>query len=481
MRLKIITFLKYFVFATLIFLGCGNIDKRKAGIVLEEEVRPKRDVIFKNGYRHFDPELLSPWASKKYIFPVPQPNAVGTVDEYRNGITFIEFDGGKREPETRVIAQNFSKSVYGQFDYRFSPNFSDDMIVYSKTRVAVIANVKTGEAFHAGFRLTSDDYMLGIRFLDPENNLLVVVKTIEKPTNYVDNLHIARIDGKRLVDLGEIMPHVDQCGGITPYSFQSYNNWLVHDRKILAYDAYNTKNMLCFNALEKITHPFAEVFNRNKDKVHELRDFVVHPTLPLGFAVESHYQDWTSLPKKERDLFFKTPFVLSNHLIRWNTDDPDEQFTTISPMLLPLASLFDVKHLAFAYPSFSPDGKWLVLGCFKYNLFRSPYFIAIPVDSENPSFLNVEKLVVLGQVSQLTSIAWSTAPTSLVVADGYTLYKWNLEEIDSARVITVPAPDSGNGLGMSDGSENENEKKKENVGIIKRIVSLFRKNGGYVA
>ncbi|MCL2183775.1 MAG: hypothetical protein FWB85_09940, partial [Chitinispirillia bacterium] len=294
---------------------------------MPEETLLKDTIIVKTGYRHFEPIYVSVKATIKYIFPVPQPNAVGTLDGYSNGIVYIGF-GGK--PKTRVIARNFSKEVFGEFTYRFSPNFSDDIIVYSKTRVAVIVNVKTGEAFHADFDLTFDDFMHGIRFLDPQNNVFVVVKTIGRGVDFysprIDNLHLAKLDGKQLVDLGQIMPHFGERRSITSdASMYVYNNWLIHNRTLIAYDAFNSRNMLCFNGLTEIRHPFTDVFNSNKDKVGSVRGFAIHPELPFGIVVDD--------TRPTHPLLF----------LRWNTNDPDEQFTTINHKLLPLAALFNIK------------------------------------------------------------------------------------------------------------------------------------------
>lgn len=67
---KIITFSKCFVFASLIFLGCGNTEKRKAEKVMDG-IKPKHDIIIKNGVQHFYPDLIGVRATIKHIFPVP--------------------------------------------------------------------------------------------------------------------------------------------------------------------------------------------------------------------------------------------------------------------------------------------------------------------------------------------------------------------------------------------------------------------------
>jgi len=87
----------------------------------------------------------------------------------------------------------------------------------------------------------------------------------------------------------------------------------------------------------------------------------------------------------------------------------------------------------------------------------SPHFIAIPVDSEHPDFIDTANIIVLGQVKNLTSLAWTSEPTAYVVSNGELLYKWDLEELSSARVFVM--------------LESGDRKKK--VTIFQRIGGLF--------
>jgi hypothetical protein len=54
-------------------------------------------------------------------------------------------------------------------------------------------------------------------------------------------------------------------------------------------------------------------------------------------------------------------------------------------------------------------------------------------------------LVILGQVAGLTSIAWTSEPTSYVVSNGEVLHKWDLDELPNARVFEMPEEDGGRG------------------------------------
>jgi hypothetical protein len=117
--------------------------------------------------------------------------------------------------------------------------------------------------------------------------------------------------------------------------------------------------------------------------------------------------------------------------------------------LEPLKTILDEKRVRFVYQSFSPDGKWYVVGCIKPEMSdvnKNPYFFAIPVISdgkERRNFLDMSNLVALGQVKNMTSIAWTSEPTSYVVSDGELLRKWDLNELPNARVSVMPMESDG--------------------------------------
>jgi hypothetical protein len=388
----------------------------------------------KKGCKHFDPQNLSAgMTTVKWIFPVPESNAVGTIDEHSiealdehsNGIAFIKFGDHGKDPECRIIAPNVSSTAYGAFIYRVSPNYSDDTVVYSeaKTRVVVVANVKTGEAFHAGCGLSTDDYMLGIRFLDPQENLFVIAKSIDEGGGgWKDYLSIAKLEGQKLVETGWAMKlgethHVSS-------NLPMHNTWIVHDRKLFV---YNLGQMSCADGSEAVRHPFSEIFNSNSNRIGHVKDFAIHPEQPFGVVIEEN-------------IFGVHELIL----VRWDIADPkkkDEQVLSFSQDLEPLKSLFGIDSMMLAYQSFSPDGNWYVVGCVAPDTPECPYFVAIPVvpvDKEHPDFLDTDELVILGQVEDITSIAWISEPVSYVVSNGKLLHKWDLDELPDARFFVVP-------------------------------------------
>jgi hypothetical protein len=248
-------------------------------------------------------------------------------------------------------------------------------------------------------------------------------------------LHIARLEGRQLVDLGEVVTHFNDMIRIPP-EFSSYNKWIVHDRKLITYQLVgnNAKEMRCFENLNETTHPFVEIFNRNKEKfIYDIRDLAIHQELPFGLVVDrNHRADIKML-----------------YLLRWDIDDPDEQFTAINHKLLIMSPLFGIRKtiMSYAYPSLSPDGKWLVIGCFQGNRFSRVNFIAIPISKEYPDFLGIDDLLILNtdgeeEGRRIKSFTWSTDPTARVVSYGNELRKWDLGEVPNAKVI-VDGEDGG--------------------------------------
>jgi hypothetical protein len=393
-------------------------------------------VFVKEGYNHFTTQYVTAGATTvEWIFPIPEPNAVGTLDNQNNGIVFIKFGDYGMEPKRRVVAKGYGDNIYDLHYYRFSQNYTDDTIVYSQTRTAVIANVKTGDAFYAGCGLSDYDYLLGIRFLDPKEKLLVLLKSIKgDKLNRDSYLHIAKLEGKDLIDTGcSIYIGETDDSEISPH-FPQYNPWYVHDRHLFVYDPKQHK-ITCTNGPQSLSHPFSEVFNANTNRIGKVKDIAIHPKLPFGAIIEEG-------ASKTHDLI----------VLRWDITNPkkkNEQIVSFSQVLEPLKPLFGLDRLTLAYPSFSPDGSWYVVGLIGHGERGAPqctHFVAIPVtpvDKEHPYFLDIDNLVVLGQVAGLTSIAWTFEPVSYVVSNGELLYKWDLDELPNARVFEMPEDGAG--------------------------------------
>jgi hypothetical protein len=390
-------------------------------VIVEEEV--KYYVFVKDGRRHYAPQYIAAGpTSIRWIFPVPDTNAVGTLDKHCNAIVFIKFGGYGAAPECKIIAQNCSEKVFDSYDYQFCPNFTEDFIAYSTFINVVVVNVKTGESFHAEFDSSMDGYITGIRFLDQQKNLLVAVKSIyESNSGWTEYLHIVKLEGRQFVDTG-LNIHIGEMPNISS-AVPLYHKWFVHDQKLFVYD---TGKILCTDGSQPVSHPFSEIFNNNSDRIGNIKDVAIHPVLPFGVMIE--------------DGIFPQLTVVC-----WEAKKPKEQIVAFNDIFESLAPLFGLNRIALAYQSFSPAGDWYVVGCLTPEAAaaleepKDPFFIAIPVDDEHSDFLVVEDLVVLGQVKNMTSLAWTTDPASYVVSNGQLLHRWDLDELPAAREFVVPA------------------------------------------
>jgi hypothetical protein len=309
--------------------------------------------------------------------------------------------------------------VYDLFYYRFSPDFTSSSIAYSKTRVAVIANISTGKAFHASGSLSSNDYMLGIRFLNPQENLFVYARSIRMKNEgmYDDYLQIARLEGEKLVGVGSLIK-ISESHNVLP-GFPAHYRWFVHDRKLFAYD---NSNILCTDGKQPVSHPFSETFNAYSQRIGNIKDLAIHPTLPFGVVIE----DRASFGILHRPV-----------VVRWDTNEIEKQIASHEKTFEALAKLFGLDRMTLAYQSFSPDGNWYVVACIAsgggLREVKNPYFVAIPVNQGHPGLLDMGNIVVLGQVKDMTSLAWTSNPAAYVVSNGQLLHKWNLNELPKAR------------------------------------------------
>jgi hypothetical protein len=409
----------------------------------------KHYIFVKNGRRHYAPQYLSSRETAiQWIFPVPESNAVGTLDDDSNGIVFVKFGDYGKLPECTIAAKDYVDSVYDLYYYRFCSNYAEDTIAYTQNRVVVIADVKKSEAFYANCGLSMDDYLIGIHFLDPQDKLFVLSKAIKGDKPYKDTyLRIAKLKGQELVDTDWSMD-IGETYYVSP-DFPLYESWRVHNRYLFVYEQKWHK-IACTDGTKSLSHPFSESFNANTNRIGKVKDFAIHPKLPFGVIIEE-----------------SAPNTLNLITLRWDITDlkkTGRQVTSFDLVLEPLKSLFGLDHLTLAYPSFSPDGNWYVVGLIDHGDLDTPestHFIAIPVtllDKKHPYFLDIDNLVVLGQVVGLTSIAWTSNPTSYVVSNGELLHKWDLDELPNARVFEVPEDD-------------EAEKKKKSV--FGRIAGFF--------
>lgn len=408
---------------------------------------PDYNIINQKGGKCFFPYSVASREPIRKIFPVPVKNAIGTID-IDNAITVLKFRGDTN-PDYDIVAKDFLAEVTGDFDFGFCPVFDEETIVYTQTRWAVIANVKTGRVVSPILTMSLDDIIGGIVPLDPSKRLFVINRLIPAKEGSRQRLNIMHLENDKFTGIGEI-----DGGGDFPFP----QPWLVHDRKVITYDSIGNR-LLCHDAeLKPSTHPFVEIFNRNNGKFRKLKEMIIHPTLPFGLVVEIGKDiDKTEINKlpagsDERsallDKLWEIREIHALYLLRWDTKDTKEQFTPIHTDTLSLLAPLAVKQ--YGRFTFSPDGKWLVfghedVGTDQYGNLGpggkdQPFFIALPVDETKPLFFG--EPIFMGRTfikeNYVTATAWTTDPTAFVAADGIDLYKWDLGELHAARILTTP-------------------------------------------
>jgi hypothetical protein len=408
---------------------------------------PDYNIVRQNdGSRFFFPYIVQVPGFIRDVFPVPVKDAVGTIN-LNNAITIVKFKGDTT-PDLDVVAKNFLDEVDGDFDFGFCPVFSDEMIVYTQTRWAVVADVKTGKVQTPVLTMSLDDYIIGIRSLDTASNKFLVVRATPGNNDYDKILHVMQYNDEKFTSLGEIKAGCWANNYDTP--------WLVHAKKIITYDSTANK-LLCHDAdLKPSTHPFVEIFNRKSGTFRKLKEMVIHPTLPFGLVVEEGKDlDWkqiNAMPLNEetdkiKRALYKQQEIHALYLLRWDTNDTEKQYIPIHTGTFSLLPPLKVKK--YGHFSFSPNGDWLVFGHedLKEDEFGNfiggkhhPFFIGLPVDEKKP-FLFGDPLF-LGRTmkpdAEYKTSAWTTDPTAFVAADGFAMYKWDLGRSHLAPVVTSP-------------------------------------------
>jgi hypothetical protein len=407
---------------------------------------PDYTIINQKGGKFFPPYNVTLKEPIRKIFPVPVRNSVGTID-FDNAITVLKFRGDTT-PEYDIVAKNFLREVNGDYIFGFSPVFHQETIMYTQTRWAVVANIKTGNVRKPILTMSLDDIIGGIEPLDASDNIFVINKLIPDTRWSRQMLSVMKYDNGKFIGSGEI-----DAGGTFPFK----QPWIVHDRKIITYDSAANK-LLCHDAdLKSSTHPFVEIFNRNSGNFRKLKEMIIHPTLPFGLVVEIGKDlDWEKIfamplndeTDKIKRALYKQQEIHALYLLRWDITDTNKQYIPLHTDTLSFLPPLAVKQ--YGRFSFSPDGKWLVFG--HEDIGRDqygnlgpggewqPFFIALPVDEKKPFFFG--EPIFMGRTlikdNDVTATAWTTDPTSFVAADGACLYKWDLGKLHEARTVTTP-------------------------------------------
>ena len=312
---------------------------------------PDYNIINQKGGKYFFPYCVSPKEPIRHIFPVPVKDAVGTID-FDNAITIIKFRGDTT-PDYDIVAKDFLEEVVGDFDFGFCPVFSDEIIAYTQTRWAVVANIKTGKVISPILSMSMYEMIGGIAPLDTGKNIFAILwRNPAGDAGFHKIIHVVRLEDNKMVNSGELPAGIDGAYS-TP--------WIVHDRKIITYDSAANK-LLCHDAdLKPSTLPFVEIFNRNNGKFRKLKEMIIHPTLPFGLMVEIGKDlDWAKInamplndeTDKIKRTLYKQQEIHALYLLRWDTNDTNKQYIPLHTDTLSLIAPFTAKQ--YGRFSFSP-------------------------------------------------------------------------------------------------------------------------------
>ncbi len=401
-------------------------------------------IMKSGGKRSLFPVVVGLGQQVENIFAVPAKDAIGTID-IDNAISFLEFDDDK--VKVKIIKKDFADEVSGEFDFSFMPVYSDEEIAYGQTRWMVFQNLKTKKN-HSEFIINNlDDYLGKIRNLSSNAKMFVI--EVLKPggrRGWKKALHVCRFKEEGF----DILSVLD-----AGFKSSAYNEpWTTSGRKLFVYSD-TAKNVSVYDENGKqSSHPIQTIFSNNANKFRRIKEILFHPEYPFALIVEfgnvpdlSKLREQRNSGKISTDQYdsLKIPLFEERDrhaiwLARWDTPDTNQQLIPLMSKagnLIP--SLESVKQCSDF--QFSPDGKWLVFrddtGMYGD---RNPTFISIPVDAKQPHFFGVPLFLgkVLrdrGEFTEAKGNAWIDKPTSFVVTDGLVLYKWELGNIDKARVI----------------------------------------------
>ncbi|MDG5813798.1 hypothetical protein QA601_01815 [Chitinispirillales bacterium ANBcel5] len=408
-------------------------------------------IMRSNGHRSLFPVIVGIDKQVENIFAVPEKDAIGTID-IDNAISFLEFVNDK--VKIRIIKKNFAEEVSGEYDFFFTPVYSDTDITYAQSRWLINQNLRTKENRTVFVINNLDDWIGNLAVLNAEKGIFVieVLKGWAKGSGraYKKFLNIGTLENEDFIPIAVVEGGL--YDGLPGSIYASdYSPWAVKDGILFVFDE-DSKTVKAFNENGiTVDHPFSGIFNRNHKKLRKVREISFHPELPFGLVVDAgEVPDIRELQEQRnnglismaqyRELLKPLTEESLRHaiwLVRWDTDDENRQFVPLMSLAGNLIPFIDDVKMCSDF-QFSPDGTWLV---FRDNTqtVENPVFVSIPVSPDKPLFFG--EPLYLGQVLRegmmvgAKGSAWIDKPTSFVVTDGQALYKWELGNIDKSRVI----------------------------------------------
>jgi|GEM_PF-1465065 len=326
------------------------------------------------------------------LFAIPVHNAVGT-NAMHNAITSISFNG--KSPKFDVIRQDFLKYVSGG-DLSFLEQFSNSIIAYAQSRRFVVFDVHTGKFRTYIIAPGIKQGITKVALYDAPNVLFIFdIEEFDKDSPVpIADYTLAKIDARaELVDkdIQIILPNEPErlkAHYLLEKKVETRKKqWLIHNKQIFIY--YGNTIEVLDSDFKTSTHPLQSAFKNIQDYVGDIKNLLIHPTLPLAILIDRQsklngkYNVWAIL---------------------WDEKGAHQSYL-----------LFD--KYTTKNPTFSPDGQWLL-----YSISGSLYAAAVdPLLQQH-----IGPPIKLGSPSAISGYAWIHEPQAFVVSTGYELYRWDI-------------------------------------------------------
>jgi hypothetical protein len=386
----------------------------------------------------FPPSTYSAGNYMRYVFAVPQDNAVAT-NELDNAITLLEFKNDE-DLVQKVVKKDFMEMVTGPFEFRFLPAWSDKEIAYSQSRGFLIVNIPDKTVKIHTIISGLDDIIENVKVLDSKNRTFVFEVNLPAAglNNYKKVLRVIRFENDTFSVLAE------HPAGKKTISYTE--PWFVYQQKLFIYNDSTTKLDVFDGQFKPSAHPLADAFNQNNKSFRRLKEIIIHPTMSFALIIElGKIPDQKILDAIPSDQYpeLSKPIRAEQrrhtlYLFRWTEPDEKKRFV---PILSVAGSIWKSYNPVNNYSDFSisPDGKWLVFRDQSYDS-KNPIFIAAPIDEKNPLYLG--KPIKLGNALRggaigPTGTTWTTKPTAFVMCDGLALYRWNLDNYKNMKRVKM--------------------------------------------
>lgn len=405
-------------------------------------------IINSGGKKSLFPVVVGLPQPAKNIFAVPAKDAIGTID-IENAIAFLEFHDDA--VQLNIIKKNFQEEVSGDYYFSFLPVYSDNEIAYAQSRWVIVQNIKNGKNSTVFVINNLDDLIGKMAVLNPEKGLFIIEILKGHPKGWERRLGIGTLTEENFKPKASVVAGL--FDGLPGKPSGYFEPWTVSGGKIFVYDDTSKTIKVYDESGKPSSHPIQTIFNNNKKKFRRIKEIAFHHELPFALISEEGLspeveadkirgqRDANVITSEQCDSIIEPLYTERDRhvlwLFRWDTSDEKKQ---LIPLLSNLGNLVPSLDSVTAYEDFqfSPDGKWLVFGdCTESS--DNPVFISMRVNKDKPYFfedpLYLGKVLRQGFMVRAEGKAWIENPTSFVVTDGLALYKWELGNINSAKVI----------------------------------------------